>query len=283
MWIASEKMTMTKSNALSIIVAIVAATAKTTNAWVGRSRNTRTTTGLHAAIQPNDKVLVLGGTGGVGQLTIGKLLNHPNDFSVRTTSRDPAKAKESISIFGQEEATRDSLEIVQLDLLQDDTTALEDAMSDVAGVVISVGTTAFPTMKWKGGNTPQAIDQEAVARVAYVATKAPKLKRIVLVTSVGVERTDQMPFLILNLFGVLDAKRKGEEAIIAAATASSSEKFDYTIIRPGRLVGGPYTNEDLAKVREVVNVGFFFSFCLCIELISIGWALQKKNHSFYLQ
>lgn len=235
-------------------------------------------TRLHAAIQPNDKVLVLGGTGGVGQLTIGKLLNHPNKFSVRTTSRDPAKAKESISMFGQEEATRDNLEIIKLDLLQDDTTALEGAMSDVAGVVISVGTTAFPTMKWKGGNTPQSIDQEAVARVAYVATKAPKLKRIVLVTSVGVERTDQMPFLILNLFGVLDAKKKGEEAIMAAATASSSEKFDYTIIRPGRLVGGPYTNEDLAKVREVMKCSCFF--LLVHRINSDCLNIPKKIYSF---
>jgi hypothetical protein len=65
------------------------------------------------------------------------------------------------------------------------------------------------------------------------------------VTSVGVERTDRMPFVFLNLFGVLDAKRSGEDAVRSAALESG---FSYSIIRPGRLVGGPYTNLDLAKL-----------------------------------
>jgi hypothetical protein len=38
----------------------------------------------------------------------------------------------------------------------------------------------------------------------------------VLLTSVGVDRTKEMPFLVLNLFGVLDAKKAGEEAVKAA-------------------------------------------------------------------
>ena len=40
-----------------------------------------------------------------------------------------------------------------------------------------------------------------------------KLKRFVLLSSVGVERADKFPFVILNAFGVLDAKAKGEEAV----------------------------------------------------------------------
>ena len=69
-----------------------------------------------------------------------------------------------------------------------------------------------------------------------------------LVTSVGVERTNEMPFVILNLFGVLDAKRSGEEAVKESALNSG---FSYSIIRPGRLVGGPYTNLDLATLFQV--------------------------------
>lgn len=57
-----------------------------------------------------------------------------------------------------------------------------------------------------------------------------------------------MPFLILNLFGVLDAKRSGENAVKAAA---SEGNFSYSIVRPGRLVGGPYTNLDLAKLFQI--------------------------------
>ncbi|EED87894.1 predicted protein [Thalassiosira pseudonana CCMP1335] len=124
-----------------------------------------------------------------------------------------------------------------------------DTLSNATGIVISVGTTAFPTKRWAGGNTPQAIDQEAVSRIANLAaSNCPSLRRMVLLTSVGVYRTDQMPFLILNLFGVLDAKRSGENAVKAAA---SEGNFSYSIVRPGRLVGGPYTNLDLAKLFQI--------------------------------
>lgn len=39
------------------------------------------------------------------------------------------------------------------------------------------------------------------------------LKRFVLLSSVGVTRADKFPFVILNAFGVLDAKAKGEAAV----------------------------------------------------------------------
>jgi uncharacterized protein YbjT (DUF2867 family) len=192
-----------------------------------------------ATISPGDSVLVIGGTGGVGQLTLAKL--DQKGFVVRTTSRDKVRAKETVS--------NENVSVYQVDLLSKDTSALMTAMDGVSAVVISVGTTAFPTMKWRGGNTPAAIDDEAVTRIANVAfQKCNQLKKIVLVTSVGIERTSDMPFVILNLFGVLDAKRKGEEAVMAAATRGG---FDYTIVRPGRLVGGPFTNYDVANLLKI--------------------------------
>ena len=68
----------------------------------------------------------------------------------------------------------------------------------------------------------------------------------------GVERTNEMPFLILNLFGVLDAKRSGEQVV---KTYAQSSGYSYSIIRPGRLVGGPYTNLDLATLFQVEGGG----------------------------
>jgi uncharacterized protein YbjT (DUF2867 family) len=137
-----------------------------------------------------------------------------------------------------------NVQFQELDLLalQDD--ALARALNGVAAVVISVGTTAFPTMKWKGGNTPKAVDDIAVATIARALSKQDSVKKVVLVTSVGVKRTGEMPFVILNLFGVLNAKRAGEEAI------KSSGK-SYCIVRPGRLVGGPFTNLDVAKLLQI--------------------------------
>jgi hypothetical protein len=57
-----------------------------------------------------------------------------------------------------------------------------------------------------------------------------------------------MPFLILNLFGVLDAKKSGENAVKAAVGGT---KADYAIVRPGRLIGGPFTNTDVAKLLQI--------------------------------
>jgi uncharacterized protein YbjT (DUF2867 family) len=196
---------------------------------------------LHAAaaFKSNDRVLIVGGTGGVGQLVTKKLLVGQK-YPVRVSSRSKARGRE---IFAD-----DTVEVVELDLVRGSSEQIALALQDVAAVVISVGTTAFPTMKWWNGNTPRAIDQEAVEKIAQVAEKVDSLKKIVLLTSVGVDRTEEMPFLILNLFGVLDAKKRGEQAIVEAAKRGG---FGYAIVRPGRLVGGPYTNPDIAKLLQV--------------------------------
>jgi nucleoside-diphosphate-sugar epimerase len=188
-------------------------------------------------------VLVIGGTSGIGQLVTQKLANsNRQPFTVRATSRSKARGEELFQGNG-------NIKVVELDLLQEDTTQLQAAMEGVSVVVISVGTTAFPTMKWKGGNTPVAIDNDAVTRIAKVASEVSSVQQVILVTSVGVERTNVMPFLILNLFGVLDAKRAGEDAIRQYSTANSG--YQYSIIRPGRLVGGPFTNLDVAKLLQI--------------------------------
>lgn len=206
----------------------------------GPSLKTTLVTSLRAsAISPGDTVLVVGGTGGVGQL-VTKKLQSLFVYNVRVTSRDEARGRETIDDA--------NVDVVAIDLIADDTAPLEASMKDVSAVVISVGTTAFPTTKWAGGNTPQAIDKAAVQKIATAAQMTPGVKKVVLLTSIGVDRTKEMPFLILNLFGVLDAKKSGEEAITAAAREAG---FDYAIVRPGRLVGGPYTNLDLAKLMQI--------------------------------
>jgi uncharacterized protein YbjT (DUF2867 family) len=187
-------------------------------------------------------VLVVGGTSGVGQLVAEKLVAS-GTATVAVTSRSKARGQE---IFAAAFASApDAIRVVELDLLDSDTTKLRAAMAGVDAVVISVGTTAFPTIKWKGGNTPKAIDEEAVRRVAAVASvPGSTVQKVVLVTSVGVHRTKEMPFLILNLFGVLHAKRAGEVAVREAVN-------NYVIVRPGRLVGGPFTNLDVARLLQV--------------------------------
>ena len=62
------------------------------------------------------------------------------------------------------------------------------------------------------------------------------------------ERADQFPFKILNSFGVLDAKRDSEKLLFQYA-----DKLGYQaiVVRPGRLVGAPFTNFDLAKALNL--------------------------------
>ena len=193
-----------------------------------------------AAITAGDTVLVIGGTGGVGQL-VTKKLAQLGGYNVRVTSRDVQRGKETIDDA--------NVDVVPLDLTGNSMDAqLQAALDGVAAVVISVGTTAFPTAKWAGGNTPEAIDKIAVTKIATAATAVNGLNKAVLITSIGIDRTNEMPFKFLNLFGVLDAKRAGEEAIKAAAQKSG---FDYILVRPGRLVGGPWTNYDVANLLKL--------------------------------
>lgn len=213
-----------------------------------------TPTFLPASVRPGDTVLVVGGTSGIGQLVTQKL--GAAGISVKATSRSQARGEELLlGKDGEEEGSNSGrlVQVVALDLLQaEPSPSLEDLMQGVTAVLISVGTTAFPTMKWMGGNNPVAIDKDAVTRVAQAAAAASSVRKVILVTSVGVDRTEEMPFKILNLFGVLDAKKAGESAIkTMAASANPNSRYEYVIVRPGRLVGGPFTNLDVAKLLQI--------------------------------
>lgn len=213
-----------------------------------------------AAISPGDTIAVFGATGGIGQLVTRKLLL--DGYNVRVVARNASSAASVLSLSEAAMATdktstttkrkKGTLEIKQIGLLDTDNEEdLKKALQGASGIVLTVGTTAFPTKKWAGGNTPKSIDNEAIRKVSRALMANKQLARkVVLVTSIGVTRTKEFPFVILNLFGVLDAKRAGEEAIQEAAAASGGT-LDYAIIRPGRLVGGPWSNLDLAKLMKI--------------------------------
>lgn len=215
-------------------------------------------TSVRASVE--DLVLVTGATGGVGQLVVGKLLLR--DVRVRILTRNAAKATKMFN---------DRVEIVVGDIREPAT--LPAAVQDVNYIICTTGTTAFPSAKWefdsspnllewgrifldsayrnaKAKNTPINVDAQGVSNLV---TAAPRnLKQFVFVSSMGVLRKDKPPFSILNGFGILDAKQKGEEAIISSG-------LPYTIIRPGRLIDGPYTSYDLntllkAKTEGKLNV-----------------------------
>ena len=137
-------------------------------------------------ILPNDKIVIFGGTGGVGQLVTRKLLARTNkSYKVTVVARNVESAKEVLTSPNDDDDNDDgelNLNVVQLNLVGENKATpdeLKVAMDGASGIVISVGTTAFPTKKWNNGNNPRAIDDEAVARIASVAADIPTLRRIV--------------------------------------------------------------------------------------------------------
>ncbi|MDX2243132.1 MAG: SDR family oxidoreductase [Leptolyngbyaceae cyanobacterium bins.302] len=209
-----------------------------------------------------DRVFVAGATGGVGQLAVAKALD--KGYVVRVLTRSPEKAQQ---MFG------DRVEIAIGDIRQPDT--LASTMTNVDYVLCCTGTTAFPSPRWnfdlpdnlnpleqiqewskiyldadyrnaKAKNNPQKVDAEGVR--SLVAAAPQSLKRFVFISSAGVERKDTPPYNILNAFGVLDAKQQGEAAVLRSG-------LPYTIIRPGRLIDGPYTSYDLNTLLKAKTDG----------------------------
>ncbi|MDB9446412.1 SDR family oxidoreductase [Anabaena sp. CS-542/02] len=211
-------------------------------------------TSLAASV--NDLVLVAGATGGVGQLVTAYLLQ--KGMKVRLLTRNAAQATK---MFNQQ------VEIAVGDIR--DLTTLTPAMEDINYIICCTGTTAFPSQRWefdpqpnllewgrilidseyrntRAKNHPVKVDAQGVSNL--VSAAPPHLKRFVFVSSVGVDRKDQPPFNILNAFGVLDAKQQAEQAIITSG-------LPYTIIRPGRLIDGPYTSYDLNTLLKAKTGG----------------------------
>lgn len=203
-----------------------------------------------------DLILVPGATGGVGQLVVSKLLE--KGLSVRVLTRDAAKARKMFN---------NQVEIVVGDIRELNT--LPPAMLNVTSIICCTGTTAFPSARWefdssvnplefglalfnpqllesKAKNTPLKVDAQAIKNLVAAAPK--NLNRFVFVSSCGILRKNQFPFNVLNKFGVLDAKKEGEDAIINSG-------IPYTIIRPGRLIDGPFTSYDLNTLLKATTDG----------------------------
>ncbi|KAG8388959.1 hypothetical protein BUALT_Bualt02G0179500 [Buddleja alternifolia] len=178
-------------------------------------------------------VLVVGGTGGVGQLIVASLLNR--NIKSRLLLRNPEKAS---ALFGQQDDEK-------LQVRQGDTRNPENldpsVFEGVTHVICCTGTTAFPSRRWDGDNTPERVDWEGVRNL--VSALPSSLKRLILVSSVGVTKFNELPWSIMNLFGVLKYKKMGEDFV-------RNSGLPFTIIRAGRLTDGPYTSYDLNTLLQ---------------------------------
>ncbi|MBA0713115.1 hypothetical protein Golax_012161 [Gossypium laxum] len=211
-----------------------------------QSSNSETTL-LSQTIPPSSSklVLVVGATGGVGQLVVASLLNR--NIKSRLLLRDPEKA---ISLFGNQD--EEKLQVVKGDT-RNPADLDPSIFEGVTHVICCTGTTAFPSKRWDGDNTPERVDWEGIRNL--VSALPSSLKRVVLVSSVGVTKFNELPWSIMNLFGVLKYKKKGEDFLCESG-------LPFTIIRAGRLTDGPYTSYDLntllkatAGQRRAVVIG----------------------------
>lgn len=182
------------------------------------------------------KVAVFGASGGVGQQICAALRR--TNFQPIAISRNKEKLLEFPLLNG--------CDICFADALKPETLSI--ALEDADHVVISVGTTAFPTQKWKNGNNPEVACFKTVENILLVISSLKKKpENVVILSSIGVERTDKPPFSILNSFGVLEAKRRADELLLKKA---SEDGYRAIVCRPGRLLGAPFTNTDLAKLFQ---------------------------------
>lgn len=209
----------------------------------------------------SQQILITGATGGVGQLAVAYALGQ--GYRVRALTRNLAKAR---PLFDGR------VDLVQADMRVPAT--LASALEGIDAVLCCSGTTAFPSDKWQvdlpsqpweqlftwgriflnadyrqdhAQNSPAIADGQGVSNLIEAAQHA-SVERFVLVSSLGVERKQQFPFSLLNAYGVLDAKA-------AAETALRGSSLRYTIVRPGRLIDGPYTSYDLNTLIKASTEG----------------------------
>eukprot|EP00775_Hariotina_reticulata_P005921 gene5921-6161_t len=167
--------------------------------------------------EPGSTVLVAGATGGVGQLATAKLLER--GYKVRALSRKPETTKQLFS-------NHPNLEVCC-------------AWAAVGGTTFSGS-----NMVWEGDNGPRPTDFDGPRNLIAACPKS--LRRFVFVTSAGVERQKELPWAILNTFGVLKFKRESEQFL-------QSSGLPYTILRPSRLTDGPYTSYDLNTLLQATS------------------------------
>ena len=217
------------------------------------------------------KAVVVGASGNVGKLVTARMLEE--GYCVTAIVRSWAAGDALYDFLQKEHVCPNMPEIIIADMCSDTSRpALQQALKGAERVVVTTGTTAFPTTAWAGGrvdtedvkqvvwnslvghsfdteqtmkhldglgmNTPDRVDGDGVERIAECLDPRA-LRRVVLMSSVGVTRRHEFPFTILNSMGVLDAKARGEDAIKQRATAIGAE---YSIVRPGQLFGPPYSN-----------------------------------------
>jgi nucleoside-diphosphate-sugar epimerase len=190
-------------------------------------------------LNASNHVIVAGSVGSVLVRRLAKL-----DYKVKALVRDPERATKVFEDCN-------SVEIVPADLREP--ASLAAALQGATAVVCCTGTTAFPSAKWAGGNTPDEVNNKGVSALVAAAAQTSTLKRFVQLSSIGVERRGGMPFTILNAFGVLDSLAKAEDSV---RTASLEGGFEYVQVRPGQILDDVTDDDAVSEGSVAASPGF---------------------------
>eukprot|EP00884_Botryococcus_braunii_P018185 jgi/Botrbrau1/504/Bobra.110_2s0134.1 len=155
------------------------------------------------------KAFVAGANGRTGRLIVERLASE--GIPVRALARNATAAAKVLP------SGNAGVQIVQGDVFQ--YSSLQGLLGDSNVLIIATGATAILN-PFGSFNVDYQGTENLVA-----AAKAAKIKRIVLITSIGV---DDVLFPLNLIYGVLFWKKRGEEAVQRSG-------IDYTIIRPGGL------------------------------------------------
>ena len=69
----------------------------------------------------------------------------------------------------------------------------------MSAICCAIGTTAFPSGRWAGNNGPEQTDYVAMKTLLDVCPDS--LQKLVYCSSIGVTKSNKLPFAILNLGG----------------------------------------------------------------------------------
>lgn len=223
------------------------------------------------ALEAGDTIAVIGASGNVGKLVAYRL---SDTYKVNGVVRDVSSV-ESFFEGRKDRITLFETDLLPTSTSTGATEVMKQALEGANAIVICTGTTAYPTKAWtkngkeqpqlasnvckalidnsfsipdamisldeQGWNTPNNVDDKSNQLLVQTWNQccSTQKKRIIMLSSIGVNRRDTMPFPILNACGVLTAKAAGESAIMESAKENG---YSYTIVRPGQLFGGPYDN-----------------------------------------
>ena len=212
----------------------------------GASRVARAS--AEGAVPEGSKVLVVGATGGVGQLVVAKLLEAV-PATARAAGRSAERARATFG-DGSPNGSDGRLEIVSADLRDVDGLLASNICRDVDAIVSLRRHDRVPLRAVAGRERPGTDGFVSVRNLVDCVKRqsSETCARFVLVSSVGVDRQDQMPFL-----------DSGSVRRVATQKAHGRRRGDRVgnavyHLTAGSLTDGPYTSYDINTLVKATSV-----------------------------